>query len=52
MEQEHVDEVMRGVQGASEKAQADRFHPVPVWMGMAGTLKLRWRSWTWQGKKG
>jgi hypothetical protein len=38
MEQKHVDEVMRGVQGASTKTQVDRFHPVSVWVGMAGTL--------------
>ena len=31
---------MRGVQRPSEKAQADRFHPLSVRMGMARTLKL------------
>ena len=30
MEQEHMDEVMRGVQGASEETQADRFHRLSV----------------------
>jgi hypothetical protein len=35
-----VDAVMRGVQGASEKTQVDRFCPLSVWMGVAGTLRL------------
>jgi len=37
----HVDAIMRGVQGASEKTQVDRFNPLSVRMGVAGTLKLR-----------
>jgi len=40
MEIKDVDEIMRGVQGASEKTEVDRFHPVSVRMGVAGTLKL------------
>jgi hypothetical protein len=31
---------MRGVQGASEKTQVDRFHPLSVRLGVAGALKL------------
>jgi len=38
MEKEHVDEIMRGVQGASEKTQVDWFYPVSVRMGVAGAL--------------
>ena len=40
-EQEHVDEIMRGVQGAPEKTQVERFRTMPVWVGMAGTLIAR-----------
>jgi hypothetical protein len=39
MEQENVDEVMRGVQGASEETQIERFHALSVRMGVAGPLK-------------
>ena len=38
MEQKHVDEIMRGVQGALEETQVDRFPTVSVRMGVAGTL--------------
>jgi hypothetical protein len=31
---------MRGVQGASEKTQVDRFCPLSVWMGVVGALRL------------
>jgi hypothetical protein len=37
-EQEHVDEVMRGLSDASEKTQVDRFHSLSVRVGVAGTL--------------
>ena len=30
VEQKHVDEVMRGVQSASEETQADQFHTLSV----------------------
>ena len=39
MEQENVDEVMRGVQGASEETQIERFHALSVRMRVAGPLK-------------
>ena len=35
----HVDEIMRGVQGSLEKTQVERFHPLSVRVGVAGTLK-------------
>ena len=35
VEQENVDEVMRGVQGSSEKTQVERFHALSMRMGMA-----------------
>ena len=38
MEQEHVDEIVCGVQGTSEKTQVDRFRSMSVWMGVAGAL--------------
>jgi hypothetical protein len=52
MEQENVDEIMRGVQGASEKTQVDRFYPVSVRMGVAGTLNSVYVMETdeWKGR--
>jgi hypothetical protein len=38
MEQEHVDAVMRGVQGTSEKPLVERFSALSVRMGVVGTL--------------
>jgi len=53
MEQEHVDEVMRGVQGSSEKTQVERFHALPVRMGMAGPFPVkRWWLSAWRKNKG
>jgi hypothetical protein len=34
-----VDEVMRGLQGTSEKTQIERFHALSVRVGVAGSLK-------------
>lgn len=31
VEQAHLDEIMRGVQGASDKTQVDRFSTVPAY---------------------
>jgi hypothetical protein len=45
-----VDAIMRGVQGASEKTQADRFNPLSVRMGVARTLKLRGKEGLTYGK--
>ena len=39
MEQKNVDAIMRGVQGSLEKTQVERFHPLSVRVGVAGTLK-------------
>jgi hypothetical protein len=39
MGQKHVDEIVRGVQGASEKTQIGRFHSLSVRVGVAGALK-------------
>jgi hypothetical protein len=38
-EKNHVDEIMRGMQGASEEASAVRFCPLPVRLGVAGLTK-------------
>ena len=35
MEQEHVDEIMRGVQNTPKETEAKRFNPLSVWMGVA-----------------
>ena len=42
MEQKHVDEIMRGVQGTSEKVQVKRFRSLSVRMGVAGILAKTW----------
>ena len=41
VEQENVDEVMRGVQGSSEKTQVERFHALSVRMGMDGPSVMK-----------
>ena len=41
VEQENVDEVMRGVQGSSEKTQVERFHALSVRMGVAGPSVMK-----------
>ena len=45
MEQEHVDEIVCGVQGTSEKTQVDRFRSMSGWMGVAGALNLQTNKW-------
>jgi hypothetical protein len=41
VEQENVDEVMRGVQGSSDKTQVERFHALSVRMGVAGPSVMK-----------
>ena len=42
MEQKHVDAILRGVQGTSEKIQVERFRALSVRMGVAGLLAKTW----------
>jgi hypothetical protein len=42
MEQKHVDAIMRGVQGPSEKVQVERFRSLSMRMGVAGLLAKTW----------